>query len=109
MDLLEKAADRSTRDELTPTEITDVLAAKFDVAVTSSSGGSADVRHTQRTLAELHMIILSRSKIGKKYDKVKGKAIGLYSQPTKNKAKLKTAEMFPKVKHAIAPHKLGWY
>jgi hypothetical protein len=109
MDLLDKAADGSTRDELTPAEITDVLAAKFDVTVTSSSDGSAVVRHTQKTLAELHPVLLSRSNIGKKYDKAKGKAIGLYSQPTKNKAKLKTAELFPKVKQAIAPHKLGWY
>jgi hypothetical protein len=58
MDLLEKAADRSTRDELTITEITDVLAARFDVTATSSSGGSAVVRYTQKTLAELHPAVL---------------------------------------------------
>jgi hypothetical protein len=104
MKLLEKAADRSTRDELTTAEITDVLAAKFDVTATSSSGGSVDVCYTQKTLAELHPVLLGSSSTGKKYDKT-----GLYSQPTKNKAKLKTSKMFPHVKHAIAPHKLGWY
>jgi hypothetical protein len=63
-----------------------VLAAKFDVTATSSSGGSADVCYTQKALAELlHPILLGSSCIGKKYDKS-----GLYSQPTKNKAKLKT-------------------
>ena len=74
------------------------------------------MRYKQKTLAELEVLLNDHRKIGnigKKYDKVKGKAIGkaigLCSQPTKNKAKLKTAKMFPHVKHAIAPHKLGWY
>ena len=41
IELLEKAADGSTRDELTPAEFTDVLAAKFDVTVTSSNRADA--------------------------------------------------------------------
>jgi hypothetical protein len=94
MELLAKAADGSTCDELTMAEITDVLAARFDVTATSSSGGSAVVHYTQKTLAELHpaLCILGSSNIGKKINKsqgkyigkakgkAKGKAIGLYSQ-----------------------------
>jgi hypothetical protein len=61
MDMLEKAADGSTRDELTMAEITDVLAARFDVTATSSSGGSAVGCYTQKTLAELHPVLLGSS------------------------------------------------
>jgi hypothetical protein len=35
-----------------------VLAAKFDVTVASSSGGSADVCYTQMALAELHLMVV---------------------------------------------------
>ena len=70
--------------------------------------------HTQMTLAELHPMLQTRSKIGTKYNKAigkaKGKAIGLYSKPTKIKAKMDTEKAFPKVKQPIiAPHELGWY
>jgi hypothetical protein len=48
--------------------------------------------------------------IGKAKGKAKGKAIGMYSKPTKNKAKLNIEKAFPQVKQPItAPHKLGWY
>jgi hypothetical protein len=47
---------------------------------------------------------------GKYIGKAKGKAIGMYSKPTKNKAELNIEKAFPKVKQPIiAPHKLGWY
>jgi hypothetical protein len=48
MEQLEKAADRSTRNELTTTEITDVLAAKFAVTVTSSSAVAARMCATRK-------------------------------------------------------------
>jgi hypothetical protein len=102
MDMLEKAADGSTRDELATAEIIDVLAARFDVTVTSSSGGSAVVCYTQKTLAELHPKLQTRSKIGTKYNVAKGTAIGMYSKPTKIKAKMNT-DSAPLAGPALSP------
>jgi hypothetical protein len=68
------------------------------------------VCYTQKTLAELHPKLQTRSKIGTKYNVAKGTAIGMYSKPTKIKAKMDTEKALPKVKQPIiAPHELGWY
>jgi hypothetical protein len=120
MELLEKAADGSTRDELTAHHGRDHRCACRQIrrqvrqghqqqrwqrgCALHAKGARRDQCPTMHTTAmqNWHEVQL--------YNKSKGKAIGMYSKPTKNKAKLYLADEFPKVKQPIiAPHRLGWY